>query len=74
MRVPRHVNVALQTFNAWQHRKVVDENVKASDIQNAYTTLWKDPDRDDFTPHKITMTSGAWSAGVEATSASKGLL
>lgn len=73
MRVPRHVNVAWQTFNAWQHRKVIDENVKASDIQNAYEAQWKDPNR-DFTPHKITMTSGAWAAGVEPTSVSKGLL
>lgn len=73
MRVPRPVNTALQTFNAWQHRKVVDEVVKASDIQNAFTTQWTDPDR-SFTPHKVTASSGDSASAVTANTPEKGLL
>lgn len=74
MRVPRKVNVGLQAFQAWQHRKVVDEVVKASDIQNAYTTLWTDPDGHQFTPHKVTDTSGSYASSVTANNPETGLL
>lgn len=73
MRVPRKVNQALQCFNAWQHRKVIDDNVKASDIQNAFTTQWKDPNR-DFSPHTVTIPSGCYASAAEANERNYGLL
>ena len=73
MRVPRKVNTALQCFNAWSHRKNIDEVVKASDIQNAFTTQWHDPNR-DFTPHKVTITSPSYAGGASANNENKGLL
>lgn len=73
MIVSRHINVALQTFRAWQHRMVVDSVVKPSDIQNAYTAQWEDPDR-SFVPVKITDTSGLAASSVTANVAQRGLL
>lgn len=73
MRVPRRVNVAWQTFNAWQHRNNIDKIVKASDIQNAFTTQWKNPNR-DFTPHKVTVSSPDWASGSQPLRENPGLL
>lgn len=74
MIVPRNVNVALQTFNAWQHRKVIDENSKVNSVQEAFSTLWTDPDGSSFTPHGITTTSGTYASAVTANKPSEGLL
>ena len=73
MRVPRKINVSLQTFNAWQHRKVIDENVKASNVQNAYSVYWQDPNT-SFTPHTVTVTSGEYAAAATANDPVRGML
>lgn len=74
MRVPRYVNTALQSFNAWQHREVIDSVVKASDIQNAYSTLWKQPDGRRFTQYGVTITSGSYASAATANLGDKGIL
>lgn len=73
MRVPRKVNVAWQTFQAWSHRYNIDSQVKANDVMNAYSIDWKNPNH-DFTPHKVTTSSGVYAAGATADYTPQGLL
>lgn len=74
MKVPRLVNVALQNFNAWQHRKVVDDNAKVNKVQQAFTTLWTDPDGSSFTPHGVTISSGDYASSATANKPDCGLI
>lgn len=74
MRVPRYVNTALQTFRAWQWRQNIDANVKASDVQNAMTAYWEQPDGHKFTPHGVTTASGAYASRATANDENQGIL
>lgn len=70
MRVKRDINVALQHFNAWQHRKVIDEvmmthNAKFPDLTVVEPKV--------FTPHSVTATSGVSRSAVTANVAERGM-
>jgi hypothetical protein len=72
MRVNRKVNVNLQTFQAWQHRQVIDDVVDAYPMDPLGIDYQSTPT--DFTPHTIAVPSGLFASGVTATSVPKGLL
>lgn len=74
MIVARKVNKTLQAFNAWQHRINIDSQVKASSVQEAYSTLWKNPNGTAFTPHGLTVTSSSFASAATANDGSWGLL
>ena len=73
MRVPRKINVSLQTFKAWTYRTTVDPLEKPSDLRDALEVHWEEPDK-TFTPHAITISSGSWAAGDRPNYDNKGLL
>jgi hypothetical protein len=72
MRVPRNINTAWQTFNAWQHRKVIDEVVFSYPMDPLGIDYHSTPT--SFTPHKVTIFSGTFASAVSATKIPKGLL
>lgn len=74
MRVPRKINTALQCFRAWQWRQNIDPNVKPSDIQNAFTAYWSEPNGHDFTQHKITIASGSFASRATANEPVQGMM
>lgn len=73
MRVPRHVNVQLQTFRAWEHRRAIEGTAVAQDMNDLTGVQWEDPNR-SFLPKKIATTSGAAASAVTAKVPEKGLL
>lgn len=73
MRVPRKVNVAWQTFNAWQHRINIDPLAKPTSVQDAFTAQWEQSDH-DFTPHKVTVSSGSFASRATANQENEGVL